>query len=249
MHKAGMIATLFQHLGIDGFVADVVLGDMLDRDPGFSGPRCRRLAHPVAQYHGKFRVVENTDLVGVEEPRHPLGVADGGKRPGHHNPVVTAQDPGYPVSVALFHKRACRGTLNYHGVGCRCYILFGSGSSGLGTWRFRASIFLPVSYPRGATGPRHLHRLAVDKPGWLVCLVAIDFAHIHAQEMIDDLPNPFVQPPVKAALHRRAQREILGSTRDWRTDWALEDGTDNIPQFGLATSARSALTLEGAVQS
>ena len=33
MHQAGMLAALFQHLGDDLLLADVTLGDMLDRDP------------------------------------------------------------------------------------------------------------------------------------------------------------------------------------------------------------------------
>ena len=88
MHQAGMIAALFQHLGDDCFLADVALGDMLDPDPGFSGQRCRRLTHSLTKRRGKVRIVEDADPVGVEEPRHPLGVADGGKRPGYNNPVV-----------------------------------------------------------------------------------------------------------------------------------------------------------------
>jgi len=106
MHQAGMIAALIQHLGDDRLLADVALGNMLNRDPGF---RCQQrclIAHLIAQRHRKVRVVENTDLVGVEEPRHPTCVADGRKRPGHNNPVVTGQHTGNPVAVA-FHKRAC----------------------------------------------------------------------------------------------------------------------------------------------
>jgi hypothetical protein len=46
--KARVIAALFQHLSNDCSLADVALADMLDRDPGFSGQRYRRLAHPLA---------------------------------------------------------------------------------------------------------------------------------------------------------------------------------------------------------
>jgi hypothetical protein len=59
MHQTRMIAALHQDLGDDRFLADVALGNMLDRDPCFSGQRCRRLAHPLTQRHSKFRVVEN----------------------------------------------------------------------------------------------------------------------------------------------------------------------------------------------
>jgi hypothetical protein len=92
---------VLQDFGDDRFLADVALADMLDRDPCFSGQRCRRLPHPVAQRRGKVRIVEDADPVGVEEPRHPLGVADGGQRPGHNNPVVAGQNAGNPVVVAF----------------------------------------------------------------------------------------------------------------------------------------------------
>jgi hypothetical protein len=47
---------------------------------------------------------------------HPLGVADGGKRPGYNNPVVAGRNAGNPVIVA-FHKCACHSTLGYRGPG------------------------------------------------------------------------------------------------------------------------------------
>jgi len=34
MHQAGMLATLFQHLGDNAFLADMALRDVCDRDPG-----------------------------------------------------------------------------------------------------------------------------------------------------------------------------------------------------------------------
>jgi hypothetical protein len=77
--------------GDDRFLADVALADMLDRDPGFSGHRCRRLAHPLTQCRGKVRIVEDADLVGVEEPRHPLGVADSAEQTVGSVPVTTTR--------------------------------------------------------------------------------------------------------------------------------------------------------------
>ena len=73
MHQTGMIAALFQNFGYDRLLADMTLGDALDHDPGFRSQRCRRFAHLLAQCHGKFRIAEDADLVGVEEPRHTLG--------------------------------------------------------------------------------------------------------------------------------------------------------------------------------
>ena len=67
----------------------------------------------------------------MEEPGHPGCVADRRKCPGYHHPIVAGQDPGNPVVIAI-HKCACHSTLDCRGVGSGCYILFGSGSAGLG---------------------------------------------------------------------------------------------------------------------
>ena len=48
--------------GHDLFLADVALGDVLDRDPRLRRQRCRPLAHAVAQRRGKLRVVEDAHL-------------------------------------------------------------------------------------------------------------------------------------------------------------------------------------------
>ena len=132
MHQAGVIATPFQHLRHDRFLADVALGDVLDRDPRLRCQRCRPLAHAVAQRRGKLRVIEDANPDGVEKPRHSLGVAHRGKRPGHHHPVVTGQHAGDPIVIAL-RERPRHLALDSFGTGGRYYPLFGSGSAGLGT--------------------------------------------------------------------------------------------------------------------
>ena len=86
----------------------MALGDVLDRDPGFGRQRCRALPHPIAQRLGKLRVIEDADAVGIEKPRHPLGVADHRQRPGDHHPVVAGQHPGYPIVIA-FRQRLAHG--------------------------------------------------------------------------------------------------------------------------------------------
>ncbi len=90
--------------GNDRFLADVARADILDWDSGFSGQLCRRLAHPLTQRRGDVRIIEDADPVGADKPRHLLGLADGGKSPGHRNSVVTGQNAGNPV-VAAFHER------------------------------------------------------------------------------------------------------------------------------------------------
>jgi len=54
-------ATTFQHLGHDRFLADVALGDVLDRDPRLRCQRCRPLAHTVAQGYGGAAAGATTD--------------------------------------------------------------------------------------------------------------------------------------------------------------------------------------------
>src|ERR1700730_5927626 len=131
MYQAGVFATSFQHLRHDGFLADVALGDVLDRDPRLRCQRCRPLAHAVAQRRGKLRVIEDANPDRVEKLRHSRGVAHRGKRPGHHHPVVTGQHAGDPIVIAL-RERPCHLALDSFGTGGRCYPLFGSGSAGLG---------------------------------------------------------------------------------------------------------------------
>ena len=131
MYQAGVFATSFQHLRHDRFLADVALGDVLDRDPRLRCQRCRPLAHAVAQRRGKLRVIEDANPDRVEKLRHSRGVAHRGKRPGHHHPVVTGQHAGDPIVIAL-GERPRHLALDSFGTSGRCYPLFGSGSAGLG---------------------------------------------------------------------------------------------------------------------
>src|ERR1700732_4124393 len=134
MYQAGVFATSFQHLRHDGFLADVALGDVLDRDPRLRCQRCRPLAHAVAQRRGKLRVIEDANPDRVEKLRHSRGVAHRGKRPGHYHTVVTGQHAGDPIVIAL-GERPRHLALDSFGTGGRCYPLFGSGSAGLGHHR------------------------------------------------------------------------------------------------------------------
>jgi hypothetical protein len=75
MHQAGMIAALFKRLRHYRFLADMVFGDVFDRDPRLRSQRALPLAHPVTQRFGEFWVVEDANVVRVEKLRHPLRVA------------------------------------------------------------------------------------------------------------------------------------------------------------------------------
>ena len=115
MYQARMIATRLKHLGDDRFLADVALGDMLDGDPRLRGQPSRSLPHPVAQRRGKLRVVEDAHLTRIEKLRHPGGVAHRRKRSCDHHPVVTRQNTGNPVVVAV-QKRARHRSIDGFGV-------------------------------------------------------------------------------------------------------------------------------------
>src|SRR5215469_7985488 len=106
MHQAGVIAALRQHLCHNVFLADMRLGDVLDRDPCRSCEGYGTLPYAIPQRHCELRVVEDADPTGVEKPRHALGIADTGQRPGDHHPVVARQDPSYLPTVALDQRLA-----------------------------------------------------------------------------------------------------------------------------------------------
>jgi hypothetical protein len=90
---------------------------MRDRDPGFQHHRSR--ARGSCIYTNQIRIFDYSEFGSTLRERNrvfPLSVADGGKRPGHNNPVVAGQHLGYPVVVA-FYKCTCHSTLDYRGVG------------------------------------------------------------------------------------------------------------------------------------
>ena len=88
MHQTGMLAASLQHLCRRRFLADMLLADVLDGQTRFRG-QCRRLlAHPLARRFGKPGVIEDAEVVGVEELRHPVRVAHRRQRPGDRHPVV-----------------------------------------------------------------------------------------------------------------------------------------------------------------
>ena len=109
--QAGVIAAPFQHLGNHRFLADVALGDVLDLDARRRRQPCGCFAHTFAQRHCKSRIVEDPYPFGVEKPRHSIGVAHRWKGARHHDPVVTRQQTGDPITVAL-RQRTVHGALD-----------------------------------------------------------------------------------------------------------------------------------------
>ena len=103
-----MIAALLKHPRNHLLLADMVLGDVLDHQPGFRRQRSRAVSHTIAQRLGELRVIEDADPIGIEEPGHPFRVADHRHGPRDDHPVVARQHPGYPIVVAL-HQRLRHG--------------------------------------------------------------------------------------------------------------------------------------------
>jgi len=91
MHQPGRLAACGQHLGHHVFLADVGLGDVLDRRAVLGGQRLRVLADALAQRQRELRVVEDADAARVEKARHALGKAGLGQRPGDDDAVVARQ--------------------------------------------------------------------------------------------------------------------------------------------------------------
>jgi hypothetical protein len=91
----------FQHLGDHLFLADMLLGDELDRNPGLQRQRLGVFPHTITQRRGKLRIIENANLVGVEKLRHPGREAHPRERPGHHHPIIAGQHPGNPIVIPL----------------------------------------------------------------------------------------------------------------------------------------------------
>jgi len=101
MHQAGVFATSFQHLRHDRFLADVALGDVLDRDPACAASDAARSRTRSRSVEANCGIIEDANPDRVEKLRHSRGVAHRGKRPGHHHPVVTGQHAGDPIVIAL----------------------------------------------------------------------------------------------------------------------------------------------------
>ena len=88
MYQSRPVASLHQHARDDVLLADMRLAYVLDLHAGLRRQRRSGLAHEFAQRLGELRVIEDTDSLGVEIPRHSVGVAYRRQRSGDHQPVV-----------------------------------------------------------------------------------------------------------------------------------------------------------------
>jgi hypothetical protein len=91
MHQAGMIPPLGQYFGDHLFLANMALGDVLDRNPRLARNRRRLLTHSITQRRGKLRVVENTYALRIKNVGHAPRKARPWKRSGNQNTIVAGQ--------------------------------------------------------------------------------------------------------------------------------------------------------------
>jgi len=111
------------------------LGDVLNRHTSRSRQCLSVRPDAFMQRLDKARIAKDADLLGVQAARHACRVARARQRAGNHYPVIAGQNPRDPVMVAL-KKRCVHGNLHFTWQTCFCFNLFGSGSFGLGAWRF-----------------------------------------------------------------------------------------------------------------
>ena len=96
-----VFAALLQHALDHGFLAGVAFGDVLDRHPGTGRQRSGGVPDTITQRLREGRVIEDFDPAGVEEPGHPLRVADRRQGSRDHHTVVAGQNARYPLVIAL----------------------------------------------------------------------------------------------------------------------------------------------------
>jgi hypothetical protein len=101
MHQPGMIPTCGQYLGDNRFLADMALGDMLDRYSRSRRNHRRSLPHPITQPGRKRRIIEDPYPPRPQQLRHPLGKARSRQGSRDHDPVVARQDTRQPISIPI----------------------------------------------------------------------------------------------------------------------------------------------------
>jgi hypothetical protein len=91
VYQPRRVASCGQHLGHHVFLADVGLGNVLDRGAVLGGQRLRVGSDALAQRQRELRVVEDADAARMQKARHALGKACPGQRAGDDEAVVARQ--------------------------------------------------------------------------------------------------------------------------------------------------------------
>jgi hypothetical protein len=90
-NKAGMFAAPGQRLLYQIFLPDISLADKFDLDPVGGRQSLGVLTQPVSEPPGKFGVIEDPHLPGVQIRRHAFGVAELRQRAENQYPIQASQ--------------------------------------------------------------------------------------------------------------------------------------------------------------
>jgi hypothetical protein len=131
MHQAGMIPPLVQYLGDHLFLANVALGDVLDRNPSLARNRRCLLTHSITQRRSKLRVVENAYALRIKNVGHAPRKARPWKRPGNQNTIVAGQHTRDMLAIP-FRQRTSHPASPTSSAFSPMITLFGSGFAGFG---------------------------------------------------------------------------------------------------------------------
>ena len=96
-----MIPSLGKYLGDHLFLANVALGDVLDRNPSLASNRRRLLTHPITQRRRKLRIVENADPLRIKKVGHAPCKARPWKRSSNQNTIVAGQHTCDMLTIAF----------------------------------------------------------------------------------------------------------------------------------------------------
>src|SRR5580700_6863649 len=131
MHQAGMIPPLGQYLGDHLFLANVALGDVLDRNPSLARNRRRPLTHPIPQRHAELRVDENAYALRIKNVGHASRKARPWKRSRDQNSIVAGQHTRDMLTIT-FRQRTSHPASPPPSTLSSMITLFGSGFAGFG---------------------------------------------------------------------------------------------------------------------
>jgi hypothetical protein len=101
MHQSRMIAAPLKHFGHDLFLADVRLGNGLNRNPRRRRQLLSATPDRIAQRLGKARVVEYPNPSRLQKCRHARRVAYLRQRARHQNPVIAGEHSvqAFPIAI------------------------------------------------------------------------------------------------------------------------------------------------------
>lgn len=101
MHQPRGIARVLEHCGNDLFLADRRLGNVLDSRSVHTRQRLCGFMKAITQRLGQTRVVNNADVIGIKETRHPRRITGARLGSGNHYPVVARRHSCKPFLIPI----------------------------------------------------------------------------------------------------------------------------------------------------